>query len=553
MTIRLPRKVMVLIGAVVTATVLATAGTALAAPRGPGRPPGPPGTLTVQLLAFNDFHGALAGAETLESGETVGGAAYVAGWIRELSEENRNTLVMYAGDAIGASPLLSALFHDEPTIEFMNLIGVDLASVGNHEFDEGVDELLRMANGGCHPEDGCFGGDGFAGAQYPYLAANVVDEDTGEPVLPPYTIKKVKGMRIGFIGLTLEETAGIVLPSGVEDVRFLDESETITRYVDELKRQGVESIVVVIHQGVESDSGPNGCTNPEGPLLQEMADSPAEVDAWVTGHTHDAYVCEVGGDPVTMAGDTGSFITEIDLVISRRTKDVVGWSATNHPTTHDVAPSRAAQQLVDRYRELSEEQLERVVGLTSEPILEEYDASRESPLGNLIADSQVAAAPEAVVAFMNPGGIRTDLDEGPVTYAEAFAILPFGNTLVTMDLTGAQILALLDEQWCGQEFPRVLQVSEGFGYTWRPGESVPCDERVIDGSVTIGGEDLDPSATYRVVTNNFLAQGGDSFETFTEGTNRVNGVSALEALVTFLPDGVAVDAPATDRIDLAGG
>lgn len=505
----------------------------------------------MQLLAFNDFHGALRPVSHQD--EKVGGAAYTAGWIRALSEENRNTLVLSAGDLIGGSPLQSALFHDEPTIEAANLMGVDVGGVGNHEFDEGVDELLRMTRGGCHPDDGCFGGDGFAGASFPYLAANVVWEDSRDPILPPYTVQKVRGMRVGFIGVTLEETPSIVLPSGIEDVDFLDESKTIKRYVDELKERRVETIVVLLHQGGAAGGGPNACKDLDGPFLKEIRSSPAEVDAWVTGHTHDSFVCQVEGDPVTMAGSSGRFVTELDLTISRRTKDVVKTSATNHLTTHGpVEPVQAVQDLVDHYKSLAEEEMQEVIGRTSEAIREDYDPSQESPLGNLIADSQVAATPDAAVAFMNPGGIRANLDKGPVTYAEAFAILPFGNTLVSMDVTGEQILQLLDEQWCGQEYPRVLQVSEGFGYTWRSGADVACDERVIDSSVTIGGESLAPSATYRIVTNNFLAAGGDSFETFTRGTNRVSGVSALEALVTYLPDDSAVAAPSTPRIDVTG-
>lgn len=254
-----------------------------------------------------------------------------------------------------------------------------------------------------------------------------------------------------------------------------------------------------------------------------------------------------------MAGSSGQFLTELDLVINKFSGEVVGTRTTNHLTTHDVRPVPAVEDLVAHYQALAEEQLERVVGRTDEPIRRDADDSGESALGNLVADSQAAATPDADVALMNPGGIRADLDAGPVTYGESFDILPFGNTLVSMDLTGRQILGLLDEQWCGQDYPRILQVSTGFTYTWRDGAGVACDERVLDDTVTIGGEPLDPGTTYRIVTNNFLAEGGDLFETFTEGTDRVTGDSALEAFVSYLPDDTAISAPATDRIDVTGG
>jgi 5'-nucleotidase len=514
-----------------------------------GRPDHPPGTVTVQLLSFTDFLGALEPVPY--AGEKVGGAAAVAGWIHKLSQENRNTLVAYSGDTVGGSPLLSALFHDEPTVELMNLIGVDVAGVGNHEFDEGVAELRRMVDGGCHHTDGCFGGDGFRGADYPLLAANVVDRQTGEPILPPYVVKRVQGVRIGFIGLTLEDTPSVVLPSAVEGLRFLDESDTVSRYTAELQAQGVESIVVLVHQGgAVAGTDPNGCDDPRGPVFQEIEQSPAAVDAWVAGHTLSTFVCAVDGDPVTMAGDKGRFVTELDLVIDRRTKDVVDWRATNHLTTHEVAPDPEAQALVDRYKALVGDTLERVVGAVAGPVSLQPDDSGETAMGNLVADSQAAAVPGASVAFMNPGGLVAELDPGDVTVGEVFEALPYGNHLVAMDLTGEQILRLLDEQWCDQELPRILQVSAALEYTWRGGASLACQDRVIDSSVRLAGQPLDTTESYRIVTNNFLASGGDGFAVFTEGRDAVAAALATDALADYLPDDLPIAVPPLDRIDV---
>jgi 5'-nucleotidase len=538
---------LLIIGMVLTG--LATTAAQARPPSGPDRPP--PGTVAVQLLSFTDFLGALEPVQY--NGEEVGGAAFLAGLVRELSQEDRNTLVAYSGDTVGGSPLLSALFHDEPTVELMNLLGVDVAGVGNHEFDEGTAELHRMVEGGCHPTDGCFGDDGFPGADYPLLAANVVDKQTGQPILPPYVVKRVQGMPIGFIGLTLEDTPSVVLPSAIEDVRFLDESDTVARYTAELQAQGVESIVVLIHQGgAVSTSDPNECADPQGPVFEEIEQSPAAVDAWVAGHTLSTFVCEVDGDPVTMAGDKGKFVTELDLVIDRRSKDVVDWRATNHLTTHDVAPDPDAQALVDEYKALVGDTLERVVGTVGGPASVEPDNSGETAMGNLVADSQAAAVAGATVAFMNPGGVVSGLDSGDVTVAEVFESLPYGNHLVAMDLTGEQILRLLDQQWCDQDFPRILQVSAALEYSWRQGDSVACHDRVIDSSVQLAGQPLNAAESYRIVTNNFLASGGDGFSVFTEGRGAVAAALATDALADYLPDDAVTAVPELDRVDVVG-
>ena len=303
----------------------------------------------VQLLAINDFHGNLqptttggirpptpAGQTTPPAARQAGGAAYLARYVRRRERTNRNSLVVAAGDLIGGSPLLSALYHDEPTIEAMNLLGLDLASVGNHEFDEGAAELRRMQRGGCHPKDGCKDGDGFAGAKFRYLAANVVKRRSGRPFFPPYAVRRFQGRKIGFIGMTLEGTAGIVSPSGIQSLQFLDEAATANRYARRLKRRHhVRAIVVLLHEGgfqtVPFNSATiDTCEGISGPVVDIVKHTTKAVDLFITGHTHQAYNCVIDGRPVTSASAFGRLVTDLDLTLGRN-GDVKSVKADNIP------------------------------------------------------------------------------------------------------------------------------------------------------------------------------------------------------------------------------
>jgi 5'-nucleotidase len=561
---------------------LAAVALAIAVPSATARPKHE--AVDVQLLGINDFHGQLEpgtgsggriGPAPVEGQPPrhvdAGGAEYLATHIRNLEQANPNSLVVSAGDLIGASPLLSAAFHDEPTIEAMNTIGLDLNAVGNHEFDEGGTELLRMQRGGCHPTDGCRGGHDFAGANFKFLAANVVDKDTGRPLFRPYAIKRFDRAKVGFIGLTLKGTPLIVSPAGIANLRFLDEAQTINRYARVLKRRHhVKAIVVLLHEGGTPSnsllpSTVNACIgvdDPIGdPIVNIVRHTTKAVDLFMTGHTHQAYNCVIDDRPVTSASSQGRLLTDVDLRIGR-SGDVVQVSADNRIITRDVPKAGDISDLIAHYRALLAPIADAVVGRAAAVINREPDASGESPLGNLIADAQLAATDgpsegAAVAAFMNPGGVRADVQPGDITYSKAFDVQPFANILTTVTLTGRQLWSVLQQQWCDGPVA-ILLPSKTVHYTWDPSRvASACTTNPVT-ALTIGGVAVpdDDSTSYRITVNNFLADGGDGFSALTGGTDRLGGLNDLDALVDYLEPtlapGAAIGPPALDRIDTVG-
>ena len=515
----------------------------------------PSGTVVVQILAVNDFHGNLlpptssSGCVPAVSGcpapnAPAGGVEYLATHINNLRALNPNTVVVSAGDMVGASPLISALFHDEPTIEAFNLIGLDFNAVGNHEFDEGWLELKRLQEGGCHPVDGCQDGDDFAGANFQFLAANVVRKNNGKTIFPAYKMRSFAGAKIAFIGMTLEGTPSIVTPSGIADLNFLDEAETVNALVPELKAKGIETIVVIVHEGgfPASTSPYNGCVGISGPILDIVNNLDDEVDVVISGHTHQPYNCVIDNKIVTSAFSFGRLVTKIDLTIDRATSEVVSMSAENKIVTRDVPKDSLLTALINKYNALVAPIANRVIGSITADITRTNNAAGESALGDVIADAQLSATADpalggAVVAFMNPGGIRADLTyassaagegNGNVTYGESFTVQPFGNSLVTMTLTGTQIDTLLETQWVVN---RVLQVSNGFTYNWSISASV--GNKVDIASIMINGVPINPSQSYRVTVNSFLADGGDGFAVLVQGTNRLGGEVDTDALEKY--------------------
>ncbi|SCL14988.1 5'-nucleotidase [Micromonospora rhizosphaerae] len=532
----------------------------------------------VKLLAINDFHGNLeppTGSSGSIDGKFAGGAEYLATQLAKLrgttEEEQDRTVTVAAGDLIGASPLLSAAFHDEPTIEEMNLAGLDFASVGNHEFDEGAAELLRMQNGGCHPVDGCADGTPFKGAKFQYLSANAFTTATGQPLLPPYGIKRVDGVKVGFIGMTLEGTPEIVSQQGVAGLTFADEAETANKYARILQAQGVQTIVVLLHEGGVQTGGIdiNRCDGFAGPIVDIANRMDPSIDVIVSGHTHQAYKCNINGKLVTSASSFGRLVTDINLEVDRKTGDVLTAKANNVVVTRDVAKDPESTELINRYKTVLGPVADKVVGETTEGITRtpevllgtapcDYKVVKgscgESQLGNLIADAQLAATDDeqgAVAAFMNPGGVRADLDAGPVTYGEAFSVQPFANNLVTLDLTGAQLYCLLEQQFVAGP---VLLPSSTVHYvvdlagTAGPATDPCAGSRIVRGSLTIGGTAVSADATYRITVNNFLSGGGDGFNVLKGGTNPVTGMIDLDAFVAYLTEKSPVSAPTLDRI-----
>jgi 5'-nucleotidase len=531
-------------------------------------------SVDIQLLAINDFHGNLeppagsAGTVTTldPAGNQVrvpaGGVEYLATHLREARKGHRNTVTVGAGDLIGASPLLSAAFHDEPTILAMNQVGLEVTSVGNHEFDEGRAELLRMQRGGCRADDGCYDPQRpFRGAAFPFLAANVLDERTKRPILPPYWIKHFRGEKVGFIGMTLEGTPNIVTAEGVKGLEFTDEVQTANRWVPVLRRQGVKAIVLLLHEGglpaspvynYDCNAGGPG-RGISGPIVDIARTLDPQIDVVVTGHTHTSYVCDIP-DPtgrsrmVTSAASFGKLYTEINLTYDRRQHDIVRSrvAARNVIVSRDVAKAPDLTRLVERYGTLVAPIANRTVGHIGADILGRGAGVPETPLGDLIADAQLEATRPAdkggaQLAFMNPGGVRSDLvfkasgaeGDGVVTYGESFTVQPFTNMLVTMSLTGAQVLTLLQQQFSGVNAaaPILLQPA---GVTYTVDRARTGADRVVADSVRVGGQPLDPAATYRITVNEFLAGGGDGFPVLREGTNRLVGQSDLDAFTAYL-------------------
>ncbi|MFF9652750.1 bifunctional metallophosphatase/5'-nucleotidase [Streptomyces sp. NPDC014622] len=601
---RASRRVLAAAAGLATVGALAAAMPAGAHDRGHGHGHGhhkPARTVDVQLLSFNDLHGNLeppAGSagtvtETQSDGTTkaipAGGVEYLASSLRTAREGHPYSITAAGGDMVGASPLLSGLFHDEPTIEALNKLDLDVTSVGNHEFDEGATELARLQNGGCHPVEGCYEkGKKFKGADFPYLAANVTNEKTGRPILKPYTVWKKNGVKIGFIGVTLEGTPDIVTANGVKGLKFHDEIETINKYAKELDRQGVKSIVALIHEGGQpastsynydcDSSGPGDGIS--GPITDIAKGITPKVDALVTGHTHQAYVCTIpdpAGNPrmVTSASSFGKLYTDTTLTYDRRTKDIVRTSvksasaqnpqSVNHIVTRDQPKADDMTALIARWNALAAPIANRPQGYISADINGRGSAAYEKPLGDLIADAQLEGlAPAdkggAVLALMNPGGIRADLvhkasgseGDGVVTYGESFTVQPFTNMMNVVDLTGAQLITALQQQVSGsnEAGPKILQISKGLTYTLDMTKSGAA--RVVTDTIKLNGEAIDPAKTYRVAMNEFLAGGGDGFAALGQGTNKLVGPSDLDVFNAYLAAHSSAAAPlappAADRI-----
>ena len=516
----------------------------------------------LRILAINDFHGHVATSSDDFGG--VGRADFLAANIAAARAEVENSVFVSAGDLIGASPLISGLFHDEPAIEAMNLMGLDFHGVGNHEFDEGPAELLRLQRGGPHPVDGDPDGDPFQGADFQLLAANVIDDSTGNAIFPPYAVREYDGVRVAFIGMTLENTPEIVVCRGVAGLTFLDEADAVNALAPELRDQGIEAIVVLLHQGGFSDGGRDDCgSGLTGPVAEIAARFDAAVDLVIAGHTNDEFVCRVDGKLVTMADHGGRLFTVIDATLSRETRDLTVRAVSNMPNSQaGVAPVPALTALIDRYAALAAPRANAVIGVTTADITHEQNAAGESALGDVIADAQLVAtrgadAGNAVAAFTNPGGIRADIRltaaggeaDGELTFAEAFEVQPLDNTLVTLSLTGAQIDALLEQQFDDAPggYDRILQVSEGFSYTWDAGQ--PTGSRVDPASIAIEGVVLDPDASYRITVNSFLADGRNGFSVLTKGSQRSEGRNDLEVLAPYFAAAEAVRPGPQDRIN----
>jgi 5'-nucleotidase len=550
-------------------------------------------TVNLKIVAINDFHGQLESPGGLhhlpaDAAATVpvGGVDWLAGYIADIKSKNPNTVVVSAGDLMGATPLVSALFHDEGTIETMNRAGLEINAVGNHEFDEGRAELLRMQNGGCHPTDtsSCQGAAvgtpvPFEGADFKFLAANVVDGKSGDTLFPSYTIKAYQGVKVAFIGLTLKETPTIATPSGVAGLGFRDEATTVNRLIPKLHALGARAIVVLIHQGgatatPQALSTLNACDgNLDGSPIKAIVNRLSDgVSAVITGHTHALYNCTltthngVHTVPVTAASSQGRVVTEIDMALAAG-GGVLKTRAVNvavDRTNTAITPNAKIKLIVDNYKALVGPIANRFIGSITETLSKTNNAAGESALGDIIADAQREATTPvkfggAQIAFMNPGGIRADLaflssstgeGDGKVTFGELFTVQPFGNSLVTLTLTGAQIEQVLEQQFVGcangQTSNRILSPSAGFSYAWNAA-GAGCD-KIDPASIMLNGIALNPAADYRVTVNSFLASGGDQFTVLAQGKKRLGGAQDHDALVAYFTAHSPVAPRALDRV-----
>jgi len=547
------------------------------------------GPVTIRVIGLNDFHGNLQPLRrplrlTDDAGEElsipVAGAAYLASAVSAARAKNEHSLVISAGDLIGGSPLISSYFLDEPAIGAMNRIGLDFNAVGNHEFDRGWRELLRVQEGGCEQltlRTPCQVEDPYPGADFKFLAANVLRED-GSTLFPAHAMRSFgegdRRIDIGIVGLTLKDTPTLVTPSGVEGLTFTDEAATINRSVDELARQGADAFVVAVHQGMYTEVGYNdkSCGGVSGPLIDILKQADPRVDLVISGHTHVAYVCDFALiDParqfiVVSAGYGGSFFTDIALEVEPAIGKATVVSADNvvvqstgydregnplalYPQFASLEPDSNVAAYVERYAEASREAATRPVGRISGDGRDPGPATEETSLGNAIADAQLFATRNAgaQIAFMNNSGIRTALtprDDGTITFGDIYAVQPFNNTLVTRTYSGTQLLALLEQQFDDNGFVQTFSASQGFALSYDMRQ--PVGQRVV--SATLDGSPIDPSADYRVTMNSFLAAGGDSFTVFEQGKDSVVGAIDLDAFELWLAEEDIRTLPSTGRI-----
>jgi 5'-nucleotidase len=531
----------------------------------------PATTVPLRIIATNDFHGNLepptgsSGRVVVAGGGTVdaGGAAYLAAHLAQLRAQVTDSVFIGSGDLIGASPLLSALFHDEPTIELFKMLGMKLSAAGEHEFDEGYNELIRIQRGGCHPVDGCQFRPTYDGSGFPYLGANVTFRGTRIPALLPTWITYVQGIPIGYIGMPAKNTSEFVSAAGIKSISFGDEIAAANAYADVLDRLGVKTIVLMVHQGdpVAIGNTPDVCNIVPGVAQQIAQKVSPKIDVVFSARSHQQYNCTVtdpAGNPrpFIQGLSFGRILSVVDLQIDRKTRDVVRSKtvATNHVVTRDVIPNPAVQALIDEVVTKAAPLANRPVGTITSSIARVAAPSGETPLGNLIADAQLeqTQAAGAQIAFMNTGNLRGDLlypsspageGDGVVTYGEAFTVQPFGQAMTTLTFTGAQLKAVLEQQW-QPTITRILQPSQSFTYSYS--QSLPVGSKVSN--MFVNGVPIDPAASYRVSINSFLAGGGDGFNAFTAGTNRTGGVIDLDAFTAYLMGHPNLAPPATNRI-----
>ena len=521
--------------------------------------------IRAKILGFNDFHGNLN--QQFLDGRPVGGAAVLSAYLNsEFAEVDGRAIMVHAGDAVGASPPESALMQDEPAIQFLNMMANEhckadqlmnprcnlVGTLGNHEFDEGIEEIMRLHYGGRH-EDAASMSDDWSGVNFPYVLANVIVTDTGKTLLPPYVIKEIDGIAVAFIGAVVKNTPTIVPPSSVVGIEFLDEAEAINSYVPELKARNVRAIIVTIHQGLnQQDFGANaivGQGSLTGPIIDIVTALDDEIDIVISGHEHqytNVLVPTANGKQIllTQAYENGTAYSDIDIALDPATGDIVSKSATINTTWADIepgiTPDPEVRAFVDTVNTAVKPLVSQIVGVAAVTLPSGESSDGEIALGNLLVDATYAAM-DVDIAFMG-SSLRADIDAGEILWGELFAVMPFGNHLVGMSLTGEQILQVLNRQFDNRQSPYFLQVA-GMSYTWDAAR--PEGDRIIV-ALDASGNPFDPEYLYRISVTNFFATGGQGFDTLTKGTDREIGPQILDAVVDYIK---AMPQPVSARIE----
>jgi 5'-nucleotidase len=537
------------LSAIALATSLALAGCASTPPATPQAA----APVEINLVALNDFHGNLEptrytytppGASAPVTIQ-AGGIDLIKGALNTFRQEDKDLLFVAAGDLIGASPAMSSLFADEPTLAAMDRIGLVASSLGNHEFDQGKQELLRQQHGGCaspRPDKACRFDGGFKGAGYTYLTANVIDQQTGKTLVPGWRVVDVKGVKVGLVGAVLKGVPSVVTASGVRGLTFQDEADAINATLPAMRAAGAKVFVVLIHEGGHTGEPFDKvyCDGLEGPIVGIVKRLDPAIRLIISGHSHKGYLCKVDGRVVTQGDAYGHLLSRIKMKVDPASGTVEDIDVRNVVMAPGAfTPDTQMTAWLKDVRARSQAELDRPVAHIAAPLVSrKQDDAGQSLLGGVVADAALAAVRDkgAQVGFVNPGGMRNDLqsgEQGNVTFGQAQAVSPFNNTLVVMDFTGAQLRTVLEQQWDRPEGTMMLQVSRNVAYQWD--STKPKGSRIVPGSLKVDGVAVDDARTYRIVANNFLAEGGDRFPMFGQGANRLDtGISDLNSLIAYL-------------------
>ena len=493
--------------------------------------------VSVRILAFNDFHGTLdlpTGSQATMYGPPTGGVSYLATHLAAARQAQPHTVVVSVGDLFGASASLSRIFHDEPTVEAMALVGLDVAGLGNHEFDRGLTELRRMVSGGCHPLDGCQDGTGYQGAPFSLVSTNVWDPARGQTLFAPYVVRSFDGVRVAFLATVPPWTPTIVGAADLGGLEFRDDVSALNATVTELRAQGIEAFVVLAHMGGSGGGGPDDCPAPSAELATFVTGLDPAVDIVLGGHSHEAYSCRVGAVVATSAGSRGQVFTDLGLTVDRASGDVTQVTVANRLVTRDVPPAAAVEALLSHYHDLATPILRGVVGRITASLTREPSPGGDCSLGSVVADGMLEATrgARAEVAIIHQASLRSDLrylrygaetEDGQITLLETMNVLPYGDSLVTLDLSGDELVATLDQQG--------FSVA-GLEYTWDG--QLPAGARIELASFLIGGVPVVLDRLYRVTVNDYLLRGGDGYAAFVAGRHAEVGVGDVEAFASYL-------------------